>query len=68
MSKADPFSFRPTERNAIRLQHVAAATENECSRSEIINIALDHLFAQIEICPSMIPGYNPKLDKSVLHS
>lgn len=67
MPRAEPFSFRPSESNAERLQTAVAATNGEVSKSEIINIALDHLFAQVVICPSMIPGYSPERDKSVTH-
>ena len=65
MTKSQPFSVRLDSDNEKRLFEVVAATEGETSRGEVINIALALLFKQLEVCPSMIAGYDPTRDKSV---
>ncbi len=64
-TKSQPFSVRLDADNEKRLFEVVAATEGESSRGEVINIALSLLFKQLEVCPSIVPGYDPSLDKSV---
>ena len=67
MPRADPFSFRPSAHLADRLISVVAATDQAYSRSEIVNIALELFFAQLAVCPSMLPEYDPAKDVSVTH-
>ena len=67
MNKSSPFSVRLDTDNEKRLYEVVAATSGEVSKSEVVNIALALLFRQLEVCPSMVPGYDALLDKSVTH-
>ena len=48
-----------------RMLNISAATGTEVSRSDIVRLALDLFFAQLSVCPSMLPGYDPKKDKSL---
>jgi len=68
MNKSAPFSVRLDTDNEKRLYEVVAATSGEVSKSEVVNIALALLFRQLDVCPSMIPGYDPEQDKSVTQS
>ena len=63
--KSAPFSVRLEADMESKLFAVVAATDGEVSRGEVVNIALAHLFAQLPVCPSMVPGYSPDRDKSV---
>ena len=63
--KSAPFSVRLEADMESKLFAVVAASYGEVSRGEVVNIALAHLFKQLEVCPAMVPGYDPSRDKSV---
>ena len=59
------FTTRIRKDQEKRLFEVVAASDAEVSRSEIVRKAIDHFFANLSVSPSMLPGYDPKKDKSV---
>lgn len=58
------FTTRIGKRQRKRLLEICAATGAEVSGSELARLALDLLFAQLEVCPAMLPGYDPLMDKA----
>lgn len=58
------FTTRLPKRLYNRMLEVVAATESETSRADLVRQGLELLFAQITVCPDMVAGYKPELDKS----
>ena len=63
-AKTAMLSVRIEERLDDRLMDVVAATGGQTGKSEIVIQAIEQLLAQLEVCPQLIEGYNPKADKS----
>lgn len=63
--KTDPFSIRLPPEQQKRILQIIAATGQNYSKSEIISIALDVLFALLPATPSMLPGYDISKDVAV---
>ncbi len=51
-----------------RLNDVVAASGGEYSRSEIICRAMTLYFAQLDAMPDMLPGYDPDVLESRIHT
>lgn len=58
------FSTRISKRQHKRMLDICGATGSEVSCSEITRLALDCFYAQLEVCPSLLPKYDPKKDRS----
>ena len=65
--KTDPFSIRLPQEQQARILQVIAATGQNYSKSEIISVALDVLFALLPAAPSLLPEYDISKDTAVTH-
>ncbi|MDY0274775.1 MAG: hypothetical protein RBR42_04955 [Desulfomicrobium sp.] len=66
MAKLDPLSVRLTPEMYDRLMAVIQATGGEITKTEIIERSIDVFLRLLELEPSMIPEYDPKIYLSVI--
>ena len=65
MAHTDPFSIRLPKELYDDIFAVIAATGGEVTKSDIIHRAVKNYLALLRVNPTMLPNYNPSLDKAV---
>lgn len=65
MAHTDPFSIRLPKELYDDIFSVIAATGGEVTNPDIIHRAVKNYFALLMVNPTMLPNYNPSLDKAV---
>ena len=65
MAHTDPFSIRLPKELYDDIFAVIAATGGEVTKSDIIHRAVKNYLALLRVNPTMLPNYNPSLEKSV---
>ena len=65
MAHTDPFSIRLPQELYDDIFSVIAATGGEVTKSDIIHRAVKNYIALLRINPTMLPNYDPSLEKSV---
>ena len=65
MAHTDPFSIRLPKELYDDIFAVIAATGGEVTKSDIIHRAAKNYLALLRVNPTMLPNYNPSLDKAV---
>ena len=65
MAHTDPFSIRLPKELYDDIFAVFAATGGEVTKSDIIHRAVKNYLALLRVNPTMLPNYNPSLEKSV---
>ena len=65
MAHTDPFSIRLPKELYDDIFAVIAATSGEVTKSDIIHRAVKNYLTLLRVNPTMLPNYNPSLDKAV---